>query len=260
MLKKYIEVQLHQREKGRDIDVFDDDVFLVSYPKSGNTWVRFIIGNLLYKDFNFANMESLIPDIYVVSNQELKKVHRPRILKSHEYFDPRYKKIILIVRDPRSVAVSYYYHLMKKKKITNETKFSDFLQDFVKGNLDSFGNWKQNVESWYCTLNDSNMLLVKYEDLKKDVRHELKRIISFLNLKVREEDISRAIKKSTFESMRSDEIRNQEKAVVLKKTNKNIYFIRSGKIDEWKSYFSETDLNLIYKEFGETMKKLGYML
>src|SRR5256886_17276683 len=80
---------------GRNLTVFDDDVFIVSYPRSGNTWTRFLIGNLVYHDdpVTFANVEARIPEIYLFPDRILRSLSRPRILKSHECFDPRYKQI-----------------------------------------------------------------------------------------------------------------------------------------------------------------------
>src|SRR4051794_3610937 len=87
---------------GRRLTVLPDDIFIVSYPRSGNTWTRFLIGNLLSPNspVTFANVESRIPEIYLCTDQQLRELAKPRIMKSHEYFDPRYKKIIYLVRDP----------------------------------------------------------------------------------------------------------------------------------------------------------------
>ena len=87
---------------GRAFQVFSDDIFLVSYPKSGNTWTRFLLGNLMNPNdcITFANVERKVPDIYAESKMTLKKTPRPRLIKSHECFDPRYRRVIFIVRDP----------------------------------------------------------------------------------------------------------------------------------------------------------------
>src|SRR5881397_1861057 len=92
---------------GRRLTVFPDDVFIVSYPRSGNTWTRFLVGNLVYQDepVTFANIESRIPEIYLFPDRVLRSLPRPRMLKSHECFDPRYQRVIYIVRDPRDVVV-----------------------------------------------------------------------------------------------------------------------------------------------------------
>ena len=54
-------------------------------------------------------MEYIIPDIYKNTEKDLKVIKRPRVLKSHEYYDPRQKKLIYLVRDPRDVVISYYH-------------------------------------------------------------------------------------------------------------------------------------------------------
>lgn len=63
---KYAAKALLGLTRGREITVYSDDLFLVSYPKSGNTWMRFLVGNLLNPEEpeTFAKMESRTPDIY----------------------------------------------------------------------------------------------------------------------------------------------------------------------------------------------------
>ena len=92
---------------GRNFAFYPDRAFVVSYPQTGNTWTRFLIANLVHadQDFSFTNIEKLIPDTSSQSNRALKATRRPRIIKTHEYFDHRCSKIIYIVRDPRDVAI-----------------------------------------------------------------------------------------------------------------------------------------------------------
>lgn len=96
---------------GRNLTVYPDDVFIVSYPKSGNTWTRFLIANLVYPEKNpdFSNINDLLPDPEAVTKRDLERAARPRFLKSHQYFDPRFQKVIYIVRDPRDVVLSEYH-------------------------------------------------------------------------------------------------------------------------------------------------------
>ena len=115
-LRQVSRVAFGRINAGRGLTVFPDDVFLVSYPRSGSTWLRFLIGNLAYPadPVNFLNVDSRIPDIYLLPDRVLRRYPRPRILKSHEPFDPRYSKIIYIVRDPRDLVVSLYHYDLKR--------------------------------------------------------------------------------------------------------------------------------------------------
>ncbi len=261
MIKKIIKKALNDRKRGRNSEIYNDDIMIVSYPKSGNTWMRFLLGNILYDDLNFANMENLIPDLYVVSNKDLQNFKRPRIIKSHEYFDPRYKKIIYIVRDPRSIAVSYYYHSIKMNNISNDMNFSEFLDLFLDGEVDSFASWDENFKSWNCTKaeNSNEFLLVKYEDLISNTFGEMQKVLIFLNITKEDNVISKGIEKSSFSSMKKNENKNKNKTKVLKKSNKNMPFVRAGKTDEWIEYFGDNELSKIQNIFGDTMTELGYV-
>jgi hypothetical protein len=100
---------------GRLGPALEDAVFLVSFPKSGNTWSRFLIGNLTHPEepVTFANVDRIVPDIYGTAANDIRAMPPPRVFKSHEAFDPRYRRVIYIVRDPRDVAVSSYHFARK---------------------------------------------------------------------------------------------------------------------------------------------------
>src|SRR5439155_14093272 len=82
-------VVLNRTVAGRRVEVRPNDVFLVSYPRSGNTWIRFLIGNLVCPDdpVTFANVEQRIPSIYTYHNRVLRRL--PRILYSNDAYDNR---------------------------------------------------------------------------------------------------------------------------------------------------------------------------
>ena len=157
---------------GRNLRIFPDDVFLVSYPKSGNTWTRFLIANLVYpeKHPDFANINELIPDPEGISKRHLEQLPRPRYLKSHQYFDPRYPKIIHIVRDPRDVVLSEYYFDIKRRAIPDDFPLDKFVSRFVSGELNHpYGTWAENTATWFYTRGQSpRLLLVTYEALQSE--------------------------------------------------------------------------------------------
>src|SRR5579864_3988327 len=165
---------------GRNLTVFPDDVFLVSYPRSGNTWTRFLIGNLIYQDdpVNFVNIESRIPEIYFNPDHRMRRLPRPRILKSHECFQPHYRQIIYIVRDPRDVAVSFYHHNVKAGNIPDNYPMEDYVPRFINAEFDTkWGSWADHVQSWMLLRqNDPRFLLLRYENMQQDTLRELERI------------------------------------------------------------------------------------
>mgnify|MGYP006291302983 FL=1 len=73
---------------------------------------------------------------------------RPRILKSHEYFDPRYPMVVYMVRDVRAVLVSYYHVQLRMHTIEPTVTLSEFAKKLLLGKADRYGTWRENVASW----------------------------------------------------------------------------------------------------------------
>ncbi|MEM6611692.1 MAG: sulfotransferase domain-containing protein [Cyanobacteria bacterium P01_C01_bin.72] len=252
---------------GRELTVFPDDLFLVSYPKSGNTWMRFLIGNLMYPevDITFTNINKIIPDIYLTSNRELRQIARPRIIKSHEYFDPRYQKVIFVVRDPRDVTLSSYFHALKYGLITETTSLEEFCHKFLLGQYyfvgesNPLGSWSENTGSWLgARKNDANFLLLRYEDFQTNIVEQLNKIAKFMSLQCSECDIARAIKCSSIDQMRK--LEQQQKNVWPNKyTKKDIAFVRTAVSGAGQVQLSSSVLKKMEFLWGETMEQLGYL-
>jgi len=248
---------------GRNFPVFPDDVFIVSYPRSGNTWTRFLIANLIYPEeaITFANIERKIPDVYKNTRRQLLQTPRPRVLKSHEYFDPRYKKVIYIVRDPRDVAVSYYHFDLKRKKFDEGYSLERYIARFVAGDVDDYGSWKENVASWLSTRRGSeSFLLLRYEDMLEETGRELVKVKSFLSIDRSREQVARAVELSSADHMRHLEKREGGAWIATKKTRQDIPFVRSANSGGWRSLLPESLVAGVESEWGPLMESLGYDL
>ena len=107
--------------------VSSEDCLIVSYPRSGNTWVRFLLANLLEESrypLSFQQMEERIPSIHQRKDwNRIRTIPSPRFIKSHMPYSSKYKKAIYIVRDGRDVMVSAYHYFYFPIKIS----FLDFL-------------------------------------------------------------------------------------------------------------------------------------
>jgi len=240
--------------------VEENDVFLISYPKSGNTWMRFLLANILTDEkINLFNLGRIIPDIYRDTREDILNKVKPKIFKTHSYFRAKYSKnkIIYLVRDPRDVAVSYYFYYKKTKKVNIE--FGSFFQKFMEGEIDDYGTWAENVGSWIGSKESSgNFLIVRYEDMLKDTLKEIKRVGEFLNLDVEEAKFKEAINRSSFNKLKREETINHNQVLYLKDTDKKISFFRSGKKKQWIDFLSEEQQVKLHQDFRIIMKKLGY--
>jgi len=245
---------------GRNLMVYPDDTFITSYPRSGNTWVRFLIANLLHPDrpVTFANIESLIPDATVVSSKTIKRVPRPRLIKSHEYFDPRYPRVIYLVRDPRDVALSLYHARRKYRSIEDSYPLERFVSEhFLPGDLDL--SWSEHVSSWLATrLHHPAFLLVRYEDLLQDAARELRRIALFLGVTAHDETLAQAVERSTAQRLRDLEKVEHERWLGVRGTRADVPFIGEATAGRWKQTLPESSVALIESSWGRLMNTLGY--
>lgn len=255
--------QANKNKADIEIEIRPDDVFLVSYPKSGNTWMRFLIGNYIagYK-VDFRNSHFVVPDIHF-NPENCKAIQfKPRFIKSHMPYSPVYPRVIYIVRDGRDVAVSYYFHLLKSGKVSaTEITFSEYLKDFVEKGVPLYGTWSQNVYSWFDRTKDGNILLLKYEDILKETELELTKAIEFAGLDVERERVKKAVEASLFNEMQKLEISQHDECPTLGREvkNKDILFVREGRAGGWRDHFSKEDEQVFLKYNDSVMSKLGYI-
>lgn len=255
---------------GRGATIFPDDVLLTSYPRSGNTWTRFLLANLLDQKnpVTFSNIESRIPEIYFNPDRWMRALPRPRLLKSHESFEPHYPRVIYLVRDPRDVAVSFYHHNVKARNIPDDYPMASFVPRFIAAEFDRpFGSWRDNVLSWTVLRGSSpDFLMIRYEDLKRDTVATLGQIVAFLkrcsfrNIDASLEALQRTVELSTPERMRALEKQEARNWVLTKDTRPDKPFVRSAVSGGWKSQLEPGSVAAIELAWGDLMQRMGYEL
>jgi Sulfotransferase domain len=256
---------LGRNPAGRGLTVFPGDLFLVSYFRSGSTWSRFLFGNFIQQaePITFTNMDRLVPSIYESPDRVLRKL--PRVLKSHECFDPRYPRVIYVVRDPRDVAVSFYFYNLKVRVIPEGYSLDEFVTRFASANVvpyaDRVGSWQDHVLSWIrLRERKPGFRLVRYEDLLADPARELANLASVVGVDPDPARIERAIQLSSSGNMRSLENKQSQQWVTTKDTRQDIPFVREAKAGGWRSKLSASAVRIIEQAWGATMKELGYEL
>lgn len=225
-----------------------DDVFIVSYPKSGNTWVRFLLANALYPEaeVDFHTIHELIPE---VGDEDMRRSSLPpaRLLKSHAPYRSAYPQVIYIVRDGRDVYTSYYHY--RQPDLDDETTFEDFLEG------DRWpSRWGEHVREWMNAADgNDDILIVRFEDLKDDSTHELRRMLSFLDREsIPESRIQQAAEASSFENMRRLEKERGRKYGDVDQ------FMRKGKAGGWQELFTENARDTFKGRDGRQLVRLGY--
>jgi Sulfotransferase domain len=263
-LAAYVRVLTKQQAAARGLTVFPDDTFLVSFPRSGNTWTRFLVCNLIDSNHpvSFAELESRIPEIYFVPDRKLREFPRPRVIKSHECFDPRYPKIIYIVRDPRDVLISYYEYQLKRRVLSDDCTLDEFLPKFMESAIEpKIGSWRDHVASWIGTRGgQKNFLLLRYEEMLENTQSEAAKIAAFLGLDSNPDRIARAVELSSADRMRKLEKEQVNQWSATKKTRQDKPFVRKAISGDWKTRLSESTVASIEAAWGQIMRSVGYEL
>jgi len=246
---------------GRAVTLFPDDILLVSYPRSGNTWVRFLLSNLRdpASATSFSDVGTRAPDIYHHSDRKLRRVPRPRLLKSHEYLDPRYGTVIYLMRDPRDVALSYYRYQLKVRRVPAGQSTLEFVERFVSGELGHYGTWAEHVGGWLGARElDPRFLLVRYEDLLADTYGSLSRIATFLGLGSSPQQLHRAIDLSTAARMRRMEREQADDWAALRWSRQDIPFVGGASSGQGIRELPAQCLELINETWSPLLGRLGY--
>lgn len=231
-----------------------DDVYLASFPKSGNTWLRFVLGNLkvlvdkLNIEVDFHTINSLIPDVQLDRRLSMHRTSTvyPRIIKTHFPYASCYSgKAIYLYRNPQDVMVSYYYYLVDGKS----KKFDSF-SSFIRHERYGVYAWVRHSISW----SDLEVCSIGYESMKADPVAKIHYILDYLGLKINDELISEAIANSSFEKMKELE---QERGDPYAKNG--VYeFVRKEGSNYKDMWNKQEDLDFLYNTAGTLMRKLGY--
>jgi hypothetical protein len=229
------------------------DVFLASYPRSGVTWTRFILFEMLTG--REAGFDEVNAGIRGVGRQALGLRPLPqngRLIATHEQYRKEYKRAIYLVRDGRDVALSEFAYTRALDFFQGD--FDQFLQTFLKGKISGFAPWHRHVSSWMDSpiAGTENLLLVHYEDLRQNPLAEFARMAEFLKVPLDSERIQRAVANNSLDKMKKKELAHPQK-VSLKDR-----FVRSGSVQGWRAKLTDQQQQLFEQVAGPALTRLGY--
>jgi hypothetical protein len=245
-----------------ELEERDSDIYIVTFPKSGTTWMQLIVYHLLTDgNMDFKHIYDVSPWL---SNQAFRgetpeavnKLPSPRFFKSHDKYEQFNRgfnnKVIYVYREGKDVAASYFHHNKNylQPDLTFEKNFENHFTDFDKPL-----NWFKFNKEWMGNKNGFNILYVSYEDLKYNLIPSLHRIAKFLEVSLTPEIISRTQEFTSFEYMKNHEEKFGEVAPVKKELVFN-EFIRTGESGKGTTYFSDQQSEIFDKNFQEHLSKV----
>ncbi|KAM4693532.1 sulfotransferase 6B1-like isoform 2-T2 [Discoglossus pictus] len=246
------------------LEARDDDLLIVTYPKSGTNWVIQVLNEMVY---SLNNKEPLLenPIVEFLKAEKiktLKTLPSPRVFASHFYYDDVPKsflekktKTLVVFRNPKDTAVSYFHFYKSNPVLPTYNSWDIFFQDFISGKV-CWGSYFDHAVAWNKHINDENVLIVTFEDLKEDFPAELKKISEFFGYSLTNDQIRLVQNKTTFTSMKDKSKDTHGKLADA--------FFRKGEIGDWKSLFTEAqsqEVDAMFKKYLAGTKlgeKLNY--
>lgn len=226
--------------------------------------MRFLVGNLVFAEdpVTFANVEQRVPSVYGMPNRQLRRLPRPRYLKTHEAFCADYRRVIYVVRDPRDVLVSHYHFLVKTRRLQVGALVNDLLAAFLnQAFFERVGPWADHVMGWLAmSASREDFLFLRYEDLLGDAARELSKVAAMLGLPPDQERLDRAVRLSTAERMRTLEKKESRKWSTTKGTRSSVPFVRAAKSGQWSKVLPPESVFAIEAAWGPVIQALGYKL
>lgn len=268
-------------------------IWISSYPKSGNTWVRSFLSHYFSKEANFSLkhlsaikkfprkeiFEKLninyrdfnqIPANWIKMQKSINLSEKTIFLKTHnamakvnnfKFTDSENTKgFIYLIRDPRDVLLSYASHLNKNIEETFSIMVSDRSYEMLDINssikMSLLGSWASNYKSWKnCSV--VNGLIVKYEDLVNNTEKSFRIILNYLNklnnFKLDENKLKESINCTNFENLKNLELKEG-----FEESGSNFFF-RKGKVGDWKKNLDPKIINKVQEAFKDEMLELGYL-
>ncbi len=260
---RVIEQRFRGREELRRLQLADHVV--VSYPKSGRTWLRTMISRyyqLAYglSDSAFLNFDNLhrqnsdVPRVFFTHDNYLRRF-TGHLDSKRDYYD---QNVLRLIRRPQDVAVSQFFqwmYRMRPRKIAlnhyperdENLPIFDFVMNVNVG-LPAIIEWMNGWEADRSRLEREHV--VRYEDLRFRPAETLAPLMAFLGELVKDEWVDDAVHYGSIDNMRSMETRNHfwasgSRLAPRDKSNPNSYKVRRAKVGGYRDYFDDEQLTLI---------------
>ncbi|XP_037676399.1 bile salt sulfotransferase-like [Choloepus didactylus] len=247
--------------------VRDDDVIILTYPRSGTHWMIEILSLITSKgDPSWVqSVPSFLRSPWIENGTMMKALEEqdgPRLMTSHlpihlfpkSYFTSN-AKVIYVVRNPRDVLTSLYY-LAKENKLWKQDSFDEYFNRFIQGDV-IYGLWFDHILGWMERSDKKSFLVVFYEELQRDIRGSVEKICQFLGKNLEPEELDSVLHNSSFSVMKENKMVNSSLINQGFSAYTKAPILRQGISEDWKNHFTVAQSEAFDKLFREKLSHLG---
>ncbi|XP_043204339.1 sulfotransferase 1C2-like [Amphibalanus amphitrite] len=267
------------------------DVWVVTPPKCGTTWTQEMVW-LIANDLDYEGAKTpIMPDRYsfidfaALSDKEfeakfaaaaakegepprsgpmdmasLANRPSPRFVKSHLPFslnNPRLLdtcKVVYVARNPKDACVSFFHHMRLIRLHDFLGDLELFMDYFIKGQVVEAPFIEHMIEAWNLR-HHPNLCFLFYEDMKKDLRAQIRKVSKFLGKDYSEEQVDKLAEHLHIDNFKKNPWVNADhmKDGKIMHTDRGS-FIRKGKTGDWKNHFTPEMNEKFDKWMAEKMK------
>lgn len=271
-----------------NFEVRPNDIFMITYPKSGSTWTQEMIWQIangvdleagktnIFLRAPFLEISMLcgkaaaVPSLEsddpadkmkIFMNDSVGSTARMgdiRVIKTHlplEMLPPKtleVARVIAVARNAKDSVVSWFHHEQMMPVHGYQGEFDPFARMYMKGDV-LYGDYWTHLRTLWKNKDHPNMCFIWYEDMVKDLRSVINEVTGFLKINLSEEKISSLLDHLSFKTMRNNDAVNMKppKGSMPDEQRDKLNFIRKGKVGNWREYFGEE----LLKEFDAWVEK-----
>ncbi|XP_055992728.1 sulfotransferase 2A1-like [Sorex fumeus] len=254
-------------EEWHDFLFTDEDVLLLTYPKSGTNWMIEILSLIRSKgDPKWIQSVPIWDRSPWIETDEgykvLKDQKGPRFISSHlpiqflpKSFSNAKVKVIYVIRNPRDVIVSGHLFWKGLKYVQAAESMEQYFDWFLEGNV-PYGSWFDHIHGWMSMRGRDNFLLLSYEELKRDKRNSVQKICRFLGMELGPEALDSVLENSSFQAMKDNKMSNYSLVDGVAIDLKTSTMMRKGVSGDWKNHLTVAQAETFDEIYQEKMKDL----